>query len=108
MALFIQYLTSRCLEKARCCSTFSIQTPAFRQAFSIWGIAPNSRSISKTTSPNFSVLNKVPMIATAVKKRQPKIIIEGSDFNSEHIAIAQMAPGKRCDDHGDDLYRESR
>lgn len=43
----------------------------------------------------FQSINKVPsMIATAVKKRQPKIIIEGSDFNSKHIAIAQMAPGK--------------
>lgn len=43
----------------------------------------------------YSSLNKsVSLIATAVKKRQPKISITGADFSSDHIAIAQMSAGK--------------
>jgi hypothetical protein len=43
----------------------------------------------------YSSLNKsVSLIATAVKKRQPKISITGTDFSSDHIAIAQMSSGK--------------
>jgi hypothetical protein len=41
-----------------------------------------------------SITHTPSLIATAVKKRQPKVTIEGTDFNSKHIAIAQMAPGK--------------
>jgi hypothetical protein len=43
----------------------------------------------------YQSLNKnVTLIATAVKKRQPKITITGTDFSSNHVAIAQMAAGK--------------
>lgn len=43
----------------------------------------------------YGSLNKsVSLIATAVKKRQPKISITGTDFSSDHIAIAQMSSGK--------------
>lgn len=43
----------------------------------------------------YQSLNKnVTLIATAVKKRQPKISITGTDFSSVHIAIAQMSAGK--------------
>lgn len=43
----------------------------------------------------YQSLNKnVTLIATAVKKRQPKISITGTDFSSDHMAIAQMAAGK--------------
>jgi hypothetical protein len=33
------------------------------------------------------------LIASAVKKRQPKITIEGTDFAADHIGIAQMSAG---------------
>ncbi len=43
----------------------------------------------------YQSLNKtVTLIATALKKRQPKIAIIGTDFSSAHIAIAQMSAGK--------------
>lgn len=43
----------------------------------------------------YQSLNKnVTLIATAVKKRQPKISITGTDFSSVHMAIAQMSAGK--------------
>jgi hypothetical protein len=43
----------------------------------------------------YSSLNKsVSLIATAVKKRQPKISITGTDFSSRVLAIAQMSAGK--------------
>lgn len=43
----------------------------------------------------YQSLNKnVTLIATAVKKRQPKISITGTDFSSDHIALAQMSAGK--------------
>lgn len=43
----------------------------------------------------YQSLNKnVTLIATAVKKRQPKISITGTDFSSDHMAIAQMSAGK--------------
>jgi hypothetical protein len=43
----------------------------------------------------YQSLNKnVTLIATAVKKRQPKVTITGTDFSSDHIAIAQMSAGK--------------
>jgi hypothetical protein len=41
-----------------------------------------------------SINKNVTLIATAVKKRQPKISITGTDFSSVHIAIAQMSAGK--------------
>jgi hypothetical protein len=41
-----------------------------------------------------SINKNVTLIATAVKKRQPKITITGTDFSSDHIAIAQMSAGK--------------
>ena len=42
----------------------------------------------------YQSLNKsVTLIATALKKRQPKISITGTDFSSDHIAIAQMSSG---------------
>jgi hypothetical protein len=41
-----------------------------------------------------SINKNVTLIATAVKKRQPKISITGTDFSSDHIAIAQMSTGK--------------
>jgi hypothetical protein len=41
-----------------------------------------------------SLNSNVTLIATAVKKRQPKISITGTDFSSVHIAIAQMSAGK--------------
>lgn len=41
-----------------------------------------------------SLTNNVTLIATAVKKRQPKITITGTDFSSDHVAIAQMTAGK--------------
>jgi hypothetical protein len=34
------------------------------------------------------------LIATAVKKRQPKLQIEGTDFNSDHLAIGQISAGR--------------
>jgi hypothetical protein len=43
----------------------------------------------------YQSLNKnVTLIATAVKKRQPKISITGTDFGSDRIAIVGMAAGK--------------
>jgi hypothetical protein len=43
----------------------------------------------------YQSLNKnVTLIATAVKKRQPKISITGTDFSSDHIALVQMSAGK--------------
>jgi hypothetical protein len=43
----------------------------------------------------YQSLNKnVTLIATAVKKRQPKISITGTDFSSRVLAIAQMSAGK--------------
>jgi hypothetical protein len=43
----------------------------------------------------YQSLNKnVTLIATAVKKRQPKIAITGTDFSSDHMAIANMSTGK--------------
>jgi hypothetical protein len=43
----------------------------------------------------YQSLNKnVTLIATAVKKRQPKIAITGTDFSAAHVAIAQMSAGK--------------
>jgi hypothetical protein len=43
----------------------------------------------------YQSLNKnVTLIATAVKKRQPKIVITGTDFSSDHMAIASMSSGK--------------
>lgn len=43
----------------------------------------------------YQSLNKnVTLIATAVKKRQPKISITGTDFSADHVAIAQMSAGK--------------
>ncbi len=43
----------------------------------------------------YQSLNKsVTLIATALKKRQPKIAITGTDFSSDHIAIVQMSSGK--------------
>src|ERR1700686_635495 len=43
----------------------------------------------------YQSLNKnVTLIATAVKKRQPKISITGTDFSSDHLAIAAMAAAK--------------
>lgn len=43
----------------------------------------------------YQSLNKsVTLIATALKKRQPKITITGTDFSSDHISIAQMSSGK--------------
>jgi hypothetical protein len=43
----------------------------------------------------YQSLNKnVTLIATAVKKRQPKISITGTDFSSDHIAIVGMSSGK--------------
>lgn len=43
----------------------------------------------------YQSLNKtVTLVATALKKRQPKISITGTDFSSAHMAIAQMASGK--------------
>lgn len=41
-----------------------------------------------------SINKNVTLIATAVKKRQPKISITGTDFSSRVMAIAQMAAGK--------------
>lgn len=43
----------------------------------------------------YQSLNKnVTLIATAVKKRQPKISITGTDFSSDHLAIIGMSAGK--------------
>jgi hypothetical protein len=43
----------------------------------------------------YQSLNKnVTLIATALKKRQPKITITGTDFSSQHVAIVQMSAGK--------------
>ena len=43
----------------------------------------------------YQSLNKsVTLIATALKKRQPKIAITGTDFSSDHMAIFQMSAGK--------------
>jgi len=43
----------------------------------------------------FQSLNRsVTLIATALKKRQPKISITGTDFSSNHVAIVQMSAGK--------------
>jgi hypothetical protein len=43
----------------------------------------------------YQSLNKnVSLIATALKKRQPKIAITGTDFSSDHMAIVGMAAGK--------------
>jgi hypothetical protein len=43
----------------------------------------------------YQSLNKsVTLIATALKKRQPKIAITGTDFSSDHMAIVQMSSGK--------------
>lgn len=43
----------------------------------------------------YQSLNKtVTLVATALKKRQPKISITGTDFSADHMAIVQMASGK--------------
>jgi len=43
----------------------------------------------------YQSLNKnVTLIATAVSKRQPKVSITGTDFSSDHVAIASMSTGK--------------
>lgn len=43
----------------------------------------------------FQSITKNPtLIATAVKKRTPRFHITGTDFNSDHVAIAQMSAGK--------------
>ncbi len=43
----------------------------------------------------YQSLNKnVTLIATAVKKRVPKIAITGTDFSSDHMAISAMSSGK--------------
>lgn len=43
----------------------------------------------------YQSLNKtVTLIATALKKRQPKIAITGTDFSSDHMAIVGMSAGK--------------
>jgi hypothetical protein len=43
----------------------------------------------------YQSLNKsVSLIATAVKKRVPKISITGTDFSSDHMAIVAMSAGK--------------
>jgi hypothetical protein len=43
----------------------------------------------------YQSLNKnVTLIATAVKKRQPKISLTGTDFSSLHMAISAMSAGK--------------
>jgi hypothetical protein len=43
----------------------------------------------------YQSLNKsVTLVATAIKKRQPKISITGTDFSSDHLVIAQMASAK--------------
>ena len=43
----------------------------------------------------YQSLNKsVTLVATAVKKRQPKISITGTDFSSDHMAITQMSTAK--------------
>ena len=41
-----------------------------------------------------SINKSVTLIASALKKRQPKIVIEGTDFNSAHAAIFSMASAK--------------
>jgi hypothetical protein len=41
-----------------------------------------------------SINKSVTLIATALKKRQPKVVIEGTDFNSLHAAIFSMSSGK--------------
>lgn len=40
-----------------------------------------------------SINKNVTLIATAIKKRQPKITITGTDFSPVHVGIAQMSPG---------------
>jgi len=43
----------------------------------------------------FQYINATPSkIASAVKKREVKLTIEGSDFNFSHVAIAQLSSGK--------------
>jgi hypothetical protein len=43
----------------------------------------------------YQSLNKnVTLIATATAKRQPKVSITGTDFSSNHLAIAAMSAGK--------------
>lgn len=43
----------------------------------------------------FQFINATPSkIASAVKKREVKLTIQGTDFNSDHMAIAQMSSGK--------------
>src|SRR5258708_3984657 len=43
----------------------------------------------------YQSLNKnVTLVATAVKKRVPKISITGTDFSSDHMAIVAMSAGK--------------
>lgn len=43
----------------------------------------------------YQSLNKsVTLIATALKKRQPKIVITGTDFSADHMAIVGMSSGK--------------
>jgi hypothetical protein len=41
-----------------------------------------------------SINKSVTLIATALKKRQPKITIVGTDFNSQHASIFSMSSGK--------------
>jgi len=41
-----------------------------------------------------SINKNVTLIATALKKRQPKVSITGTDFSSDHMAIVQMSSGK--------------
>jgi hypothetical protein len=43
----------------------------------------------------YQSLNKnVTLIATAVKKRQPKISLTGTDFSADHVAVVGMSTGK--------------
>lgn len=43
----------------------------------------------------FQYINATPSkIASAVKKREVKLVVEGTDFSADHVAIAQMSAGK--------------
>ena len=41
-----------------------------------------------------SINKTVTLIATSLKKREPKVAITGTDFSPPHVAIAQMSAGK--------------
>lgn len=41
-----------------------------------------------------SINKSVTLVATALKKRQPKVSITGTDFSADHMAIVQMSGGK--------------